>query len=220
VSAARGARGGPRVRLGLLADPHGDAAATAFALDLLRGAGADADALVCLGDVVSEQRFSAETCDLLRAAGARCVQGNHDAAVVARDGRSVDQARVWLAALPEVIELERAGRQVIACHGSPEDPRRYLYPGTAELAAAGALGDAVLLTGHTHMPMCELVGETLVVNPGSCSETRSPCSRDVLTCATVDLPDGVVTLLGFRRVAGQAGFVALDEPVAFDAFAW
>ena len=68
--------------------------------------------------------------------------------------------------LPEVAEVEEAGRRIVVVHG--HDPGS---PTPAKLAAAHAGADIVVY-GHTHRPRVERVGRTLVVNPGAAGPAR------------------------------------------------
>ena len=44
----------------------------------------------------------------------------------------------------------------------------------------------VVVTGHTHVPMAERFGDTLVINPGSVGEARHPGNGYRLSCAVWD----------------------------------
>ncbi|AZO77058.1 MULTISPECIES: metallophosphoesterase family protein [unclassified Bosea (in: a-proteobacteria)] len=173
------------MRLGVIADVHGNLPALEAVLSKL--AGLSVDAVVNLGDCASGPLWPAETLQLLRASKMSHVRGNHDRALGAAspDGlgasdafawRDLDAgARNWLAALPFEIEIGK----VRCFHASPTDDETYLLdaieggrlvaasPGAVE-ALIGTTGHAVVLCGHSHQPRLLRLGNgTVAVNPGS-----------------------------------------------------
>ena len=64
------------MRLGMLADIHGDIGNLSRAIDRLRQH--DVDQVVLLGDVIYDTRNADQTVDLLHACGAVGVWGNHE----------------------------------------------------------------------------------------------------------------------------------------------
>ncbi|PZR89091.1 MAG: hypothetical protein DI537_22040 [Stutzerimonas stutzeri] len=173
------------MRLGVIADVHGNLPALEAVLDRL--AGLSVDRIVNLGDCASGPLWPAETVRLLRATAMSHVRGNHDRALGAAspDGlgasdnfawRNLDaEARGWLAALP--FELEIGGARCF--HASPKDDDTYLLdaieggrlvtagPEAVE-ALIGAAGPSVVLRGHSHQPrLLRLDNGTVVINPGS-----------------------------------------------------
>lgn len=173
------------MRLGVIADIHGNLPALEAVLERL--AGLSVDRIVNLGDCASGPLWPAETVKLLRASAMSHVRGNHDRALGAAspDGlgasdsyawRELDaEARNWLAALP--FEIEVGGARCV--HASPKDDDTYLLdaieggrlvaasPGAVE-ALISAARPAVILCGHSHQPrLLRLDDGTVVVNPGS-----------------------------------------------------
>lgn len=148
------------------------------------------DVVVCLGDVACGPA-GAEAIDRLREAGARCVRGNMDEALVdppASYGDGPDDAafaaidrwaaarltreqHAWLADLPPTLRIDLpGGRTLLACHGSPVSTTDVLGPDTptAQLRAHTTTHRAdVLAVGHLHDPMRRSVDGSLVINPGS-----------------------------------------------------
>lgn len=173
------------MRLGVIADVHGNLPALEAVLSKL--AGLAVDAIVNLGDCASGPLWPAETVRLLRASKMSHVRGNHDRALGAAspDGLGASdafawhdldaEARSWLAALPVEIEIGKAR----CFHAGPTDDETYLLdeiengrlvaarPEAVE-ALIGAAGSAVVLCGHSHQPrLLRLDDGTFVVNPGS-----------------------------------------------------
>lgn len=68
--------------------------------------------------------------------------------------------------LPAVAQLEIDGRRVVVTHG-----HELGSPTPARLAAAYPHADIVVY-GHTHRPLVERAGRTLVVNPGGAGAPR------------------------------------------------
>ncbi len=72
----------------------------------------------------------------------------------------------WITSLPDWLRTDFCGMRLIIDHIQRTDARSLR-------ARALSVGAAVFLFGHTHRPFLRLVGETLFVNPGSCSRSRS-----------------------------------------------
>ena len=120
-----------------------------------------ADRLVLLGDLLyhgprndlPREYAPKEVIPLLNGLGDRllCVRGNCDS--------EVDQMMLRFPILADYALLEVNGLTLFATHG-----HRFGPDSLPELA-----GPYVLLSGHTHVPMCEARGEALCLNPGSVS---------------------------------------------------
>jgi len=152
-------------------------------------------AVWCAGDINDEYRFCGETVRLLRDHGARAIVGNHDEVLLGPHGLRARQ-RVpaddddlrWLGELPTEVDEVVAGRRVRMIHGSPWEPHgAYVGPADRRWQQVDELGVDVLVLGHTHEPMVERFGTTLVVNPGSTTEPRQRDRRR--TMAVVDVDD-------------------------------
>jgi putative phosphoesterase len=80
-------------------------------------------------------------------------------------------------AVPESIELERVGHKIAIIHGD-----QWGSPRESDLLERFQ-GFSVIVYGHTHQPLIEIVGGTLVVNPGSAGHQRfgKPVTAALLT---------------------------------------
>ncbi|NGM19482.1 metallophosphoesterase family protein [Roseomonas stagni] len=171
------------MRLGVIADIHGNVLALQAVLGALRQRGVTQ--VVDLGDVVSGPLWPAETLALLRDAGIPSLCGNHDRWVAeGRGGASDAFARAaltaedaaWLGALPMHL---RPLPGVLAFHARPADDDAYLLEDVAEgrmvparvaevAARLGATAETLILCAHSHQPAIrQLPDGRVVVNPGS-----------------------------------------------------
>ena len=82
-----------------------------------------------------------------------------------------EQWREWMGTLPEQIEVEMGGRDVLMCHGSPRRMNEFLWESTTSTDFLVHLARAheadVILATHTGIPWTrELPGGRLFVNVG------------------------------------------------------
>jgi putative phosphoesterase len=182
------------VRLGIIADVHGNLPALEVVLrDLdLRGC----DLIVNLGDCVTGPLWPRETFDLLASRDFPTVRGNHDrwladetrlaAFPIVRDSLTPQQ-RGTLIDLPAELRFEPG---VAAFHGRPGSDCDYLLEdkvdGRLALATGRSLADRLagveaelVLCGHSHhQHTASAPGVQLVINPGSVGEPRTASSDD------------------------------------------
>lgn len=182
------------MRLGLLGDIHGNACALRAVLASATSLGVEK--LLVTGDLVGYYFSSGEVLELLRPWDLHVVRGNHEdmlqaarndndflAQVDARYGSglrtALDQLKESeldaLCALPHPMPLEIDGCRILLCHGSPWDVDFYVYPdaepGLLERCAMQEF--ELVVQGHTHYPMQQKIGKTLLVNPGSVGQPRN-----------------------------------------------
>lgn len=173
------------MRLGVIADIHGNLLALEAVLAKLDDLGVDR--IVNLGDCASGPLWPAETVALLRSRGMSHVRGNHDRALGApspeglgaSDGfawRALDaDARSWLAGLPVELRLGEA----FCFHASPGCDDTYLMEevrdgrllpapiATIEERLAGHTAP-LMLCAHSHLARAARLGSgAIVLNPGS-----------------------------------------------------
>jgi putative phosphoesterase len=192
------------MKVGLFSDIHCNLEGLDRALSLLK----DCEQLLCAGDVLYQYRFSSEVLARLRDGKVHTIVGNHDKTILyapahpLRSSPSVDQAELqYLAELPESLTLTLGGRRIAMFHGSPWDEPRtatayYVFAHNQHdlRRVAGVDADIVVL-GHTHQPFSARVGETLIVNPGSCGDSRDPSG--ILSCAALDTATSEVDFRSF-----------------------
>ncbi|MFB6168440.1 MAG: metallophosphoesterase [Haloferacaceae archaeon] len=200
------------MEIGVVSDVH----ANRVALDAVLDAMPDVDLLVNAGDVVGYNPWPAACVERVRELGMPTVVGNHDRAT-ARSGpvrfnamanagvdhartRLSDEQRSWLADLPDRRTV--ADGRVRIVHGHPENPDRYTYP--EEFSPAMLDGEALLVTGHTHVQGHRRFDEGTVMNPGSVGQPRDGDPRAAY--ALVDLETSPPTV-DERRVEYDVGRV-------------
>ena len=158
----------------------------------LRAIREPADAVVCLGDIVSYGPSPRECLAWVRERAVHVVRGNHDTALA--DGTApgaavfkralalatlerhrhlvAEEEVAWLRILPTELSFRCDDYRLYAVHASPTD-HLFSYRLTPDLDAeelkkevAEVRADIVLL-GHTHLPMSRGAWTKVVLNPGS-----------------------------------------------------
>jgi putative phosphoesterase len=188
------------MRLGLIADIHGNLPALDKVLAELEREGVDQ--IVCLGDVaVGPQPI--ETLERLRTLGCPTTMGNWDACMLGEapklDGELADMlvdACTWSAAqlspahreymqgFQDLLEL-RLDEQLtlLAFHGSPRSYDDEIHATTPDEELEGMLAGHeadVFAGGHTHFQMFRRFGESVVVNAGSVGQPFKRQRRGVM----------------------------------------
>jgi putative phosphoesterase len=174
------------MRLGLIADIHGNLIALDAVLAELRAEGVDE--LLCLGDVAVGPQPE-ETLERIEELGCPVIMGNWDSYFL--DGfpnqetelgqRLVEMGAWWagkltprnrefLESFERSLELPLDGVRLLAVHGSPRSFEDFIFPTTPDDEVEEMLDGAsapLMLAGHTHFPMLRRYEEMLLVNPGS-----------------------------------------------------
>ena len=148
----------------VLSDVHGNRFGLEAALESARG---EYSQVLCLGDVVGYGAHPNECCEILRAANALCLLGNHDAAALGkisiewfnpvataailwtREQLSAEN-RAWLETLSPLLTDEIAGFQAV--HASLRQPieEYILDPQTAQ-PTFSLMTQPLCFYGHTHV---------------------------------------------------------------------
>jgi putative phosphoesterase len=161
----------------------------------------DCDTILCAGDLMYQYRFSTDVLALLEDHGVQAITGNHDRTILQTPSHplreKIDPAALeWLGAVPRTLRLELDGVRIAMFHGAPwDDPEEiactYVFPDNKPLLRQAAQADAdVVVLGHTHRAFATRIAKTLIVNPGSCGESRD--GTNLLSCAVFDTVDGDV----------------------------
>jgi putative phosphoesterase len=186
------------MKIGFLSDAHGNPTAMAACLQQLKHIGVDR--IHFLGDAVGYLPGESEVFALLRASGALCQKGNHEAMLLGELPIPVSKDRIYqlapacerlsaedrefIASWPDHRVIEIEGRSMLLVHGAPSDYLQgYIYP-DSDLQAFDNLDYDAVFMGHTHYPfLCQRPG-ILVVNVGSCGLPRD--QGDLLSFAVYD----------------------------------
>lgn len=200
----------------IVSDIHGNLAA----LRAVLRAEPNIDATICLGDLVN---FGPHPCECVAwatelSSSGVLVQGNHDLAVginadphcsffyaklaaatqIFTEKLLTPESKAFLAELKPSVSFHLGDANCFACHATPKD-RLYGFlppdtvPALWEQEVELIHNPDFLFCGHTHLPMKERIGRTLIVNPGSIGLPSDGDSR----AAYAIWEDGQVTL---RRV--------------------
>jgi putative phosphoesterase len=187
------------MKIGVVSDVHNYVEGLTYALEQLHGC----DAVLSLGDLVSDHRVTPDILRLAESAQIQGIAGNHEKTILLHSGsrlryKLAPSDLAYLHALPATRDFELDGRRVRMVHGAPwDDPTDYRCAYVTEsdahaLASLEATGADLLLLGHTHIAMAVRVGRTLALNPGSCGEARDQARR--LTYAELDFSASVATV--------------------------
>jgi putative phosphoesterase len=154
------------MKLGLIADIHADYAALTTVLARLESRHR-VDEILCAGDLTGYGRHPDQVVTLLRERRIATVRGSHDSP--SPHMRPADAA--YLQSLPFDWRGTLHGRRIFLCHGMPSVNFVGLTPAILDKPSVQrVLADLhadIVIAGHTHRYMCQSVGSTWVVNPGS-----------------------------------------------------
>ena len=198
------------MRIGIVSDVHCDHEALATVAREFVEDGCEE--IVLAGDAHNQYRFSNEVVDLIREYDMRYILGNHEEILLRPDSRAIAAAHLraenveFVRNAPWRIRTVIDGKVLTIVHANPFEPNfDYLYPGNPAFARCDELDTDYLVLGHTHRPMAERFGRTLVVNPGSLPLTRVEGVDRVLSYAVLDTTSGEASLVSRPRTPLPAG---------------
>lgn len=179
----------PVDRIGIIGDVHGEEQCLAAALGYL----AEADCILCTGDVV-DGHGSADVCaQLLQEHGAITVAGNHERWLFTDKMRHIADADrrqdlqlttlSFLASLPQCVELPTTDGRLLLSHGVGRNDIAQVWPGSERLGAqpCEALDDLLqtqrykyLVHGHIHYRLVLEFQNLTLINPGALKRNLQP----------------------------------------------
>jgi putative phosphoesterase len=191
------------IKVGVVSDVHGNVEALTYALEQL----AACELVLCLGDLVSDYSVPPAILRVARDKGLVGIAGNHEKSILIHPGstlrnRLAADDLAYLRGLPAQRDLAIDGRRVLVAHGAPWDnPNSYQcqYVTVHDKPLLARIGEGdhdVVLLGHTHRPMSVPVNGTLVLNPGTCGESRDAAIG--LTYAELDFGRGLARTFEIR----------------------
>lgn len=179
-------------KLGLISDPHAYPEPVAEALSIFKQE--QVDAIWCTGDITGYGEGLEKTIRLLQESDCQVILGNHEINYLQKSSKVIDtDISSYLGSLPRVIQQNIEGKTVYMVHASPPNS---LMDGIRLLDQQGCIIESekqdwttrlsdfehdVLIVGHTHQVFAEILGSTLVINPGSSQFNHS--------CAVLSFPD-------------------------------
>jgi predicted phosphodiesterase len=183
-------------RIGFIGDIHAEDAMLERALDFLDGRGVEL--VLATGDVADGPGSLDRCCQLLESRKVIVVRGNHERwllAGVARDlphATPVDavgaESRRFLAALPEMVEIETVQGLALLCHGlGPNDMAKVTPDDEGYALAANEDLQRLLrggsyrwiLNGHSHRRMIRRFGDVTLINAGTLLRHHEPGFMEV-----------------------------------------
>ena len=185
------------VLIGLISDVHAAPEPVAEALSIFAKAGVDQ--VFCAGDIAGYMDQLEQTITLLVENDCQTIMGNHDLLYLDHNEDEPDNNAVaFLKQLPASYETVIEGKKVYMVHAQPPDEchggiklldkEGVIKPDRIALWAEKlqSFNYDVLIVGHTHQVFAELIGDTLVINPGS--SVFNNC------CAILSLPEMTVQM--------------------------
>ena len=183
--------------IGLISDVHAAPEPVAEALSIFTDAGVDQ--VLCAGDIAGYMDDLEQTIKLLVEGDCQTIMGNHDLLYLDHHEDEHDNDAVaFLKALTASYQAIIEGKTVYMVHAQPPDGCHggiKLLDKNGELLADKVeqwteklqpFNYDVLVVGHTHQVFIEMIGNMLVVNPGS--SVFNNC------CAILRLPEMTVEL--------------------------
>jgi len=183
--------------IGLISDVHAAPEPVAEAFKIFEKAGVAQ--VLCAGDIAGYMDQLDETIKLLDDNNCQTIMGNHDLLYLDHYDEELDNDAVsFLRQLPASYEAKIAGKSLYMVHAQPPDgchggiklldKEGLLQADKVELWAnkLQSFEHDVLVVGHTHQVYAEVIGDVLVVNPGS--SVFNNC------CAILHLPEMTVEM--------------------------
>ena len=211
------------MKIGILADVHGNLPGLKACLDLLESE--EADQIVCLGDLVQYGPFPSEVVDIFMERGIDVIQGNCDRAAArgrsstgdsfqnihwqnqaeelftwTRNNLSSSQKR-YLKNLPQELRFQAGTVRILFVHGVPGDIRGSVRQNSSMDVYNFLLqrnGCDILVTGHTHRMFLQPLHRGMILNPGSVGGGTLP-GESTLAILNIN-DDTTVTSVAWFRV--------------------
>lgn len=198
------------VKIGIIADVHGDYDSFIKALDFFNSQGIQK--ILCAGDIVDRGSDADKIIKVIQERNILSIAGNHDRTVVSNQerwrqhknpqkmkklGRIVsDEAIEFLENLPDTATITIAGKRILIAHGTPWSDVLGAFPDSRQSTFERIYNDYasdydIIILGHTHHPMHATINGLHILNPGS---IYSVTARDSNTFGILSLPECVFTV--------------------------
>lgn len=176
------------MRIAILSDIHGNLVGLDACLGDLQHQGG-ADVIVAAGDLCMDGPRPKKVLQRLEEIGARCVRGNTDRFISARDesemhgfdpldAKQLDWQRKqigekwigWLCDLPFSLRLGDSDNELLVVHANPTSDDEHLWPDADDATLERLIGEeraATIAFGHLHIPYARIWRGKLLVNVSS-----------------------------------------------------
>lgn len=187
--------------IGLISDVHASHEPVADALRIFDKAGVTQ--VLCAGDIAGYMEQLDETVSLLEDGECQTIVGNHDLSYLQKYDEKTNHAEQrslsFLKNLPTTYQSFIEGKRLYMVHAQPPDgchggiklldKNGLIMPEMVEQWTDNlqSFDYDVLVVGHTHQVFSEMLGGTLVINPGS--TVFNNC------CAILSLPEMTVEMI-------------------------
>ena len=182
------------MKIGILGDIHGNKDALNAVLNAAEAC--NVGRLLITGDLVGYYPFAKDVLALLAAWDIDIVRGNHEdmlqqsitdkaylEKITAKYGTgllsSINELSAqeidYLINLPHPLLLNIENKDIMLSHGSPININDYFYPDNDFITCdwVTEMHYDIFICGHTHYPMKKIIGDKIVLNPGSVGQPRN-----------------------------------------------
>jgi len=181
------------MKIGLISDIHSNVYGLRSVLKKLK----NTDIILCAGDLTGYYTFVNEIFDEVEENNIRWIKGNFDDFLFKNTPKnqiiqdSVDYTKKVikpenlkkLKNAPTDMTLVLDGIRFKVYHESPWG-QEYIYPDFDHFDKFEKVNADVIILGHTHYPMEKLIGDKVIINPGSCGQPRD--FEPKVSCAIFD----------------------------------
>ena len=185
------------MKIGLISDVHATVAPLEEALALFQQH--NVDMTICAGDIAGYAEELEQTVNILIESQSKVILGNHDIWYLNESGPEEHKwIKNFFTSLPDNLSFSADGKDIYVVHASPPNSKMeginlldeygHVIP-EQKTQWTNTLNDFdydVLIVGHTHQVFAELLGNTLVINPGSTKFNHA--------CAILTLPELTVEM--------------------------
>jgi putative phosphoesterase len=168
----------------------------------------EVDEILLAGDAVLQYRFSNEVMERVRDNEITYIVGNHELTLLEYGKRACEAPSVrarnleLMTGAPKSHERRVSDKSLLMVHASPFPPyNEYLFPTSPQLQRCAELDVDFLVLGHTHVPMAQRFGRTLVVNPGSLGQGGDPDHPGMLSYGVLDTDSEEFTVRRFEYLS-------------------
>lgn len=180
--------------IGIISDIHSNIYGLKAVLHKLQ----KTDIIICAGDITGYYTFVNEVFTELKNNKIQFIKGNFDNFLfsdsfknkIIQESVNYTKNVITLENLELIknaktkLSLKIDSKQIKVFHGSPWKIDEYINPNYKSFEKFKLINADLIILGHTHKPMIKKIGQTIIVNPGSCGQPRDYDDR--ASCAIYD----------------------------------